>query len=442
MNLPLIAIVGRPNVGKSSFFNATVGKRVSIVSSESGVTRDRVMEIGEWTGHRFTLVDTGGVDFDDQNMWNQHIREQVDIAIDLADYIIFLVDGEFGIHPDDEEIAKMLRRAKKRVTLAVNKLDTMEKEQSALYDFYKLDMGQPMPISSTQKRGIGDLLDKVLQDAYKPRTEDGEEPEAPPRIAIVGRPNGGKSSIVNKLLGEKRVMVSEISGTTRDTIDTPFRYMGKEYVLTDTAGIRRKRSIETKTIEHYSVLRSLAAIRNSDFVILVVDVTEGLTEQDTRLIGYANEFGKPSLIVLNKWDLIEKDTHTINEFRNDLKRDLAFMPYFQEIFISALTGQRIGELMKQVEQILERTKTRISTGTLNQLIQGFVATTPPPSSGSKRPKFLYSTQVGVSPPTFALFVNYPDIIKTSYLRYLENNLRKSVDFRGTPIKFVLRERGG
>ena len=440
MSLPLIAIVGRPNVGKSSFFNAIVGKRASIVSAESGVTRDRVMETGEFAGHRFTLVDTGGVDFDEESLWNKHIREQVDIAIDLADYIIFLVDGEFGIHPDDEEIAKMLRRAKKRVTLAVNKLDTLDKEQTALYDFYKLDIGEPIPVSSTQKRGLGDLLERVLQDAYKPRIEDSGDTEAAPRIAIVGRPNGGKSSIVNKLLGEKRVMVSEISGTTRDTIDTPFRYNGKEYVLTDTAGIRRKRSIEVKTVEHYSVLRSLAAVRNSDFVVLVVDVSEGLTEQDTRLIGYAHENGKPSLVVLNKWDLIEKDTHTINTFRNDLARDLAFMPYFQEIFISAKTGQRIGELMKQVEQILERAKTRVTTGTLNQLIQGFVATTPPPMQGGKRPKFLYSTQVDVSPPTFALFVNYPDAIKSSYLRYLENNLRKSLDLRGTPIKFVLRER--
>jgi len=439
MNLPLIAIVGRPNVGKSSFFNAIVGKRISIVAPEAGVTRDRVIANAEWVGHHFTLVDTGGVDFDDENMWSKHIREQVDIAIDLADYIVFLVDGEFGIHPDDEEIAKMLRRAKKRVTLAVNKLDTTEKEQSALYDFYKLDIGEPVAISSTQKRGLGDLLDKVLIDAYKPRPND-EEVEAAPRISIVGRPNGGKSSIVNKLLGEKRVMVSEVSGTTRDTIDTPFRYNGKEYVLTDTAGIRRKRSIETKTVEHYSVLRSLATIRNSDFVILVVDVTEGITEQDTRLIGYAHDNGKPSLIVLNKWDLIEKDTYTMNAFRDNLKRDLAFMPYFVELFTSAKTGQRIPELMKNVEQILDRSKTRISTGTLNQLILGFVSTNVPPLSGGKRPKFLYSTQVDTMPPMFALFVNYPEAVKSTYLRYLENNLRKSVDFRGTPVKFVLRSR--
>ena len=440
MNLPLIAIVGRPNVGKSSFFNAIIGKRLSIVSPESGVTRDRVIANGEWAAHKFVLVDTGGVDFDDGNLFSKHIREQVDIAIDLADYIIFLVDGAFGVHADDLEIANLLRKAKKRVTLAVNKLDTLEKEQTALYDFYKLDIGEPMAISSTQKRGLGDLLDEVLKDAYKPRVEDEVEEGAPPRIAIVGRPNGGKSSIVNKLLGEKRVMVSEISGTTRDTIDTPFKYMGREYVLTDTAGIRRKRSIEAKTVEHYSVLRSLAAIRNSDFVVLVVDVTEGLTEQDTRLVGYAHEFGKPSLIVLNKWDLVEKDTHTINKFRDQLKRDLAFMLYFQEVFISAKTGQRIGELMKQIEAILERARTRVSTGTLNQLIQGFVATAPPPTHGGKRPKFLYSTQVDISPPTFALFVNDPSAVKSSYLRYLENNLRKSIDLRGTPIKFVLRER--
>jgi len=397
------------------------------------------MDTAEFAGRKFMLVDTGGVDFDEANMWNAHIREQVDLAVDLADAIIFLVDGEFGIHPNDEEIAKMLRRVKKRAVLAVNKLDTLEKEQVALYDFYKLDMGEPLAISSTQKRGLGDLLERALEN-FSEQDYSTDVAETP-RIAIVGRPNGGKSSIVNRLLGEKRVMVSEVSGTTRDTIDTPFKFHGRDYVLTDTAGIRRKRSIEVKTIEHYSVLRSLAAIRNSDFVILVVDVSEGLTEQDTRLLGYAHENGKPSLVVLNKWDLIEKDTHTINDFRNNLKRDLAFMPYFQEIFISALTGQRIGEIMKQVETILERAKTRISTGTLNNLIQGFVATTPPPSTSGKRPKFLYSTQVGVLPPTFALFVNDPTTIKSSYLRYLENNLRKSVDFRGTPIKMLLRERG-
>ena len=440
MNLPLIAIVGRPNVGKSSLFNAIIGKRTSIVSAESGVTRDRVMDTTEFAGHRFVLVDTGGVDFDERNLFSKHIREQVDIAVDLADYIIFLVDGQFGIHPDDVEIAKMLRRAKKRVTLAVNKLDTIEKENASLYDFYKLDMGEPLGISSAQKRGLGDLLDRTLADAYRPRIEEENELKNPPRIAIVGRPNGGKSSIVNRLLGEKRVMVSEHSGTTRDSIDTPFRYNGQDFVLTDTAGIRKKSKIETKTVEHYSVLRSLAAIRNSDFVILVVDVTQGLTEQDVRLIGYAHENGKPSLVVLNKWDLIEKDTHTINKFRDDLKCDLSFMPYFQEIFISALTGQRIGEIMKQVTQILERAATRISTGTLNQLVQGFVATSPPPAHSGKRPKFFYATQVDVNPPTFALFVNHTDAVKSTYLRYLENNLRKSLDLRGTPIKFVLRAR--
>jgi len=439
--MKLVAIVGRPNVGKSLLFNTLTGKRASIVDDEAGVTRDRIIETCTWAGVQFNLVDTGGIDFDEKNAWNEHIREQVDIALDLANIIIFLVDGTAGVTANDHEIARLLRRTKKPIILGVNKLDNKQKRENVLYDFYKLGMGEPIAISCTQKLGLGDLLDAVKENMQIGEKDlENDEHEQSPRIAIVGKPNAGKSSIVNKLLGEKRVMVSEIAGTTRDTVDSTLKYDGKEYILTDTAGIRRKRSIETKTIEHYSVIRALASIRRSDVCILVVDANEGLTEQDVRLMGYADEQGKPSILCVNKWDLIEKDSHTMVAFKKRLGLDLAFMPYYKSIFISALTGQRTGEIMKAVEFVLERTKTRISTGTLNTLISGFVATTPPPMHAGRRPKFLYSTQVDIAPPTFALFVNDKTIVKPSYLRYIENNLRKSVDLTGTPIKLLLRSR--
>ena len=438
MKTPMIALVGRPNVGKSTFFNAMVGKNLSIVDATPGVTRDRLIHDFTWQGRNMSLVDTGGLDFDDKNGWNKHIREQVDIAIDLADAVIFLVDGAHGVHPQDEDIAKLLRRSKKPIILAVNKLDNKEREQATLYDFFQLDVGQPFPISCTQRRGLGDLLDEIV-DKLGVVATDVDEVEAPKRIALVGRPNAGKSSILNRLVGEKRVMVSEVAGTTRDIVDTKMRFEGKDFILTDTAGIRRKRSIETQTVEHYSVLRALSTIRNSDVVVLVVDAIEGLTEQDVRLAGYADREGKPSIICINKWDLVEKDTFTMNEFRRKLAIDLAFMPYFKPIFISALSGQRIGEIMKGVEFVLERTETRITTGTLNTLIGDAVAITPPPMHMGKRPSFKYATQVSSSPPTFALFVSDKMALKSSYVRYLENTLRKSVDFTGTPIKILLRD---
>ena len=441
MKTPLVAIVGRPNVGKSTFMNTIVGRKCSIVDDEPGVTRDRIYASAEWCGQKFALVDTGGLDFNEKgNIYNVHIREQVDIAIELADCIIFLVDGLVGLDKDDVEIAKYLRRVKKPVVLVVNKLDNEKLEQSTLHEFYKLGLGEPYAISCTQKTGLGDVLDAIIGAVIPSGAEivpDGEEPE---RIAIVGKPNAGKSSIINKLLGDKRVLVSDVAGTTRDSVDTPFKCNGKEYILTDTAGIRRKRSVETQTIEHYSVLRALGAIRDSDVCILVVDAVEGLTEQDVRLAGYIQEMGKPSVICINKWDLVEKDTHTMVAYGKNLMRDLAFMPYFKAIYISALSGQRVGEIMKAVETVLQNSKTRITTGTLNTLISQFVATTQPPFVGHRRAKFLYSTQVGISPPTFALFVNEKDIVPSTYLRYLENCLRKSVDLTGTPIKLLLRNR--
>lgn len=445
MKKHLVAIVGRPNVGKSSLFNVLTGTQTSITSSEHGTTRDRIYSDVEWLGNNFTLVDTGGLDFDDTNAFTAHIREQVSIAIELADCIIFLVDGESGITPLDIEIANLLRKSKKRIVLAVNKLDNKIREEG-LYDFYKLKIGDPNPISCTHKRGVGDLLDKIIealptarvnlvsddeQFTEEPASNDTSEPT---RVAIIGKPNAGKSSIINRLLGENRVMVSDIAGTTRDTIDSPFKFNGENFTLTDTAGIRRKRSVETKTVEHYSILRALAAIRSSDVCVLVVDATEGLTEQDVRLAGYIHEEGKPSVIVINKWDLVEKDSYTINQYNHDLLRDLAFMSYFKPIFISALTGQRIGEIMKAVVQVRNNAQTRITTGKLNQLIGEYVSVNP------TRAKIMYATQVSVAPPTFALFVNRAELLPPTYLRYLENNLRKSIDFTGTPIRILLRNK--
>ena len=442
MKTPLIAIIGRPNTGKSTLLNTIVGSNVSIVDDQAGVTRDRVYADTEWSGKKLSFIDTGGLDFDESsNIYSAHIKEQVDIAIDIADAIVFVVDGMTGLTAVDEDIAKLLRRAKKPVIVAVNKVDNKKIHDNNFHEFYNLGFEETLPVSCTQKSGLGDLLDGVVNacgaglDCFVPRNDD-----VLTRIAIIGKPNAGKSSIVNRLLGEKRVMVSEHAGTTRDSIDTPFRFNGKDYILTDTAGIRRKRSIETQTVEHYSVVRALAAIRNSDVCVLVVDANELLTEQDVRLAGYIDEMGKPSVICINKWDLVEKDTHTMHLCTQSLDRDLAFMSYYKSIFISALTGQRIGEIMKAVEFVLERSQTRITTGTLNTLIQGFVATTPPPFVSGKRAKFLYSTQVSVSPPTFALFVNERDIVPSTYLRYLENCLRKSIDLTGTPIRLLLRNR--
>jgi len=441
MRIPLVAIIGRPNTGKSTLLNTIVGSNISIVDDEAGVTRDRVYADTEWNGRRISFIDTGGLDFDEKsNIYSAHIKEQVDIAIDIADAIVFVADGMTGITVGDEDIAKLLRKVKKPVIVAVNKVDNKNIHENNFHEFYSLGFDEIFAVSCTQKTGLGDLLDAVITWVGIVQPDQDENTESPTRIAIIGKPNAGKSSIVNRLLGENRVMVSEHAGTTRDCVDTPFRYNGKDYILTDTAGIRRKRSIEIQTIEHFSVVRALAAIRNSDVCVLVVDATEQMTEQDVRLAGYIDEMGKPNVICINKWDLVEKDSYTMHEFTKALDRDLAFMPYYKAVFISAFTGQRIGDIMSTVEWVLERSQTRISTGTLNALIQGFVATTPPPFVSGKRAKFLYSTQVSVSPPTFALFVNERDIVPSTYLRYLENCLRKSVDLKGTPVRLLLRNR--
>ena len=439
MKTPLVALVGRPNVGKSSLFNALAGQRLSIVSAESGTTRDRIIHTVDWSGVTMNFVDTGGVDFDFTNAFSAHIREQVDIAIDLADAVVFVTDGKAGVTPQDAEIAQLLRRAKKPIILAVNKLDD-QKHETGLYEFCDLKIGTPIAVSCTQRRGMGDLLDEILTalgGAQTLRAENKETENAPLKIAFVGKPNAGKSSIANKLLGTKRSMVSEIAGTTRDCIDTPFTWNNKPYILTDTAGVRRKRSVEVQTVEHYSVLRALAAIRTCDVVVLVIDATEGITEQDVRLAGMINDEGKPSVFAVNKWDVADKEQigkdRLFLKWGHDLDRDFAFMPYYKSVFTSALTGQRVTEIMNAVNIVFENGNRRITTGKLNQLFMDFVAVNP------VRAKVKYVTQVGVLPPTFALFVSKSQFLPPTYERYLENSLRKSVDFTGTPVKIYIRE---
>lgn len=437
--MPVVAIVGRPNVGKSTLFNTLSENGKSIVDDMPGVTRDRIYADCEWTGYAFSLVDTGGVDFDN-SAFGVHIKEQVEIAVSIADVVIFVADGTVGLTNDDERVVKLLRGYQKPLVLCVNKLDNQSLKDNSLSEFYKLGIGDPLPVSCAQKTGLGDLLDAVV---LKLRTKNLLQPvgdQDVSRIAIIGKPNAGKSSLVNALLGEKRVMVSDIAGTTRDAVDTPFNYNGQHYILTDTAGIRRKRSVAVESVEYYSVVRAINAIKNSDVVVLVVDATQGVTEQDVRLAGYIHEAGKPSVIVFNKWDLVAKDAYTQLEFAKKLAADLAFMPYYQSLYISALTGKRVGEVMVKVAQVLATTKRRITTGQLNDIILNAVAMTPPPVRAGGRPKFLYATQVAVAPPTFVLFVNNKNAVGKTYVRYLENTIRKSVDFSGTPLRIVLRNR--
>jgi GTP-binding protein len=392
-----------------------------------------------WAGRAFTLIDTGGVDFDISNAFAKHIREQVDIAIDLADVIVFVVDGESGIVSADSDVANMLRKSKKPIVLCVNKLENKNRENE-MFEFYDLHLGDPIAVSCTQRRGLGDLLDGVI--AHFPpdsATENLDESTQPVRIAIIGKPNAGKSSITNRLLGTNRTMVSDIAGTTRDSIDTPFRYDNADFILTDTAGVRRKRSIEVQTVEHYSVLRAMAAIRNSHVSVLVIDATEGITEQDVRLAAFVHNEGKPSVICINKWDAAnDPDTpeksRLFLKWTDDLAEALAFMPYFKAIFTSALTGQRISEIMRAVNEVIENTRRRVTTGKLNQMIANYVSINPPP-----RTKVKYATQVATNPPTFAIFVSKKQFLPPTYERYLENCLRKENNFTGTPIRILIRE---
>ena len=433
MTKPLVAIVGKPNVGKSTFFNRISGQRISIVKDTPGVTRDRLYADAEWCGKKFTLVDTGGLELKSTDEMWRHIKKQAEIAIDTADVIIFFTDVKSGIGSDDEEVALKLKTSGKPVVLAVNKLDTYKPE--LLYEYYNLALGEPFGISAEHGTGIGDLLDEVV--SHFPENDIDDE-EAGLKIAVVGKPNAGKSSLCNKLLGIERTIVSDVAGTTRDAIDTPFTYNDKKYTLIDTAGIRKKKAVD-EDIEYYSVLRALASIRRADVCVMMIDATDGLTEQDTKILGYIHEQGKPSVVCMNKWDLIEKDTYTVNKFEDSLKEGLKFMDYFKSVYISAKTGLRTEKILSLCETVYENAHKRVSTGRLNDMIIDAVRMNEPPSYKGKRLKIFYASQVDVAPPVFVFFVNDVTLLHFSYKRYLENEVRRAFGFEGTPIRIVVRE---
>ena len=432
---PLVAIVGRPNVGKSTFFNKMAGKRISIVEDVPGVTRDRVYADAEWCGYSFTMIDTGGIEIHSEDVMWKHIRKQAELAVELADVILYFVDGKTGILPDDYDVADYLRASKKPIVLAVNKIDNSS--SYGFYDFYALGLGEPIPVSAENSLNLGDLLDAVV--AYFPEKTDKEEESTALKIAVVGKPNAGKSSLVNKLLGFERVIVSDIAGTTRDAIDTPFYIDGKEYRIIDTAGIRKKSKVQ-EDVEYYSVIRSIDAMRRADVVAVVVDATEGLTEQDVKICGLVHESRKPSVIFMNKWDAVEKDSYTINKFTEKIDAELKFMSYYKCMFISALTGQRVKNVLGALEEVYENASRRISTGLLNDVLQDAMSVNEPPTHNGKKLKVYYATQAFTNPPTFILFVNDETIMHFSYKRYLENSLRKAFDFSGTPINIKIRNK--
>ena len=434
MSKPLVAIVGRPNVGKSTFFNRIVGQRISIVEDTPGVTRDRLYADAEWCGHSFTLIDTGGLEIKSEDVMWSHIRAQAQIAVETADVIVFMLDGKTGLTHEDYEVAAYLRKSRKPILLVVNKLDN--NEQHLLYDFYELGLGEPIGISAGQAKGLGDVLDEIVKLTGKYETEEKEEAL---KIAVVGKPNAGKSSLVNKLLGYDRVIVSYIAGTTRDAIDTRIKIGDKEYILIDTAGIRRKRSVE-EDLEQYSVMRSLGAVRRADVCLIVIDSSEELSEQDVKIAGYVHEQGKPSVVVMNKWDVVEKDTYTIEKYNRKLKEELKFMDYFITTYVSAKTGKRVDNLIKLAERAYENASRRISTGLLNDVLREAILTNEPPSKNGKRLKIYYVTEVSANPPTFVIFVNDDTLMHFSYRRYLENALRRSFDFEGTPVRLIIRNK--
>ena len=434
MAKPVLAIVGKPNVGKSTFFNRVAGKKISIVKDVPGVTRDRIYVDTEWAGYAFSMIDTGGIDPTLDDQWQKYILKQASLAIDVADVVLMIVDGQDGLTASDLNVAQILRKSKKPVVLAVNKLEN--NEQNAV-EFYKLGLGEPIAMSTEHGIGVGDVLDAVVEK-FKTKISPFDEKEKI-KIAIVGRPNAGKSSITNRLLGEERVVVSDVAGTTRDAVDVPFRYNNKDYVLIDTAGIRRKSKIDYESIEGYSVMRSLQAIRRADVVVYVLDASEEITEQDVKILGYVHEQGKPSVVVYNKWDLVEKDQNTANRYTKKLQEALKFMDYFVVQYVSTKDGTRFGRIMKSVEKVYQNAQTRITTGVLNEILQDAIMTHQPPTHSGKRLKIKYITQVDVCPPTFAVFVNDPSLMHFSYERYLENCLRKAKDFSGTPIKLITKQ---
>lgn len=438
MSKPVVAIVGRPNVGKSTLFNALAGEQISIVKDTPGVTRDRIYADVTWLNYNFTLIDTGGIEPESKDIILSQMREQAEIAIASADVIIFMVDVRQGLVDSDSKVANMLRRSGKPVVLVVNKVDSFQKMMTDVYEFYNLGIGDPVPVSSVGKLGIGDMLDEVVKHFPESAAEDEEDER--PRIAIVGKPNVGKSSIINKIVGESRVIVSDIAGTTRDAIDTDINYNGNEYVFIDTAGLRRKNKIKEE-LERYSIIRTVTAVERADVVLVVIDATEGVTEQDAKIAGIAHERGKGIIVVVNKWDAIEKNDKTIYEHTNRIKDILSFMPYAEILFISAKTGQRVGKIFDTIDMVIENQNLRIQTGVLNEILSEAVAMQQPPSDKGKRLKIFYMTQVSVKPPTFVIFVNNKELMHFSYTRYLENKIRDTFGFRGTALRFIIRERG-
>lgn len=437
MSKPIVAVVGRPNVGKSTLFNTLAGERISIVKDYPGVTRDRIYADFTWLDRSMSLIDTGGIDLDTKDAMLSHMREQANIAIAAADVILFLTDVRQGLVDMDFKVADMLRRSGKPVVLVVNKVDSFEKYMPDVYEFYNLGIGDPHPVSASSKLGIGDMLDAVLEHIAPEKFE--EEEDERPKIAIVGKPNAGKSSLVNKLVGKNRVIVSEIAGTTRDAIDTEIVRDGKEYVFIDTAGIRRKNKIK-EDLERYSIIRTVAAIERSDVVILMIDAVEGVTEQDAKIAGIAHDRGKGLIIAVNKWDAVEKDNHTVKEYTNRVREILSFVPYAEIMFISALTGQRTEKLFERIETVIQFHSLRIQTGVLNEILMEAVAMQQPPSDKGKRLKLFYMTQVSTKPPTFVVFVNSKELMHFSYQRYIENRIREAFGFTGTPIRIFIRER--
>ncbi len=432
---PLLAIVGRPNVGKSTFFNKMAGKRISIVEDMPGVTRDRVYADAEWCGYSFTMVDTGGIEIHSEDQMWKHIKRQAELAVDLADVILFFVDGKTGIMPDDYDVAELLRASKKPIVLAVNKIDN--NNYDSVYDFYNLGLGEPIPVSSEQGLNLGDLLDEIVAKFKVKVDEDSVEEGL--KIAVVGKPNAGKSSLVNRILGFDRVIVSDIAGTTRDAIDTPFTKDGKSYRIIDTAGIRRKNKVN-EDVEYYSVIRSIDAMRRADVVAVVIDASEPLSEQDIKICGLVHESQKPSVIIMNKWDAVEKDTFTVNRFNAKLSEELKFMSYFKPLYISALTGKRVNLVLDALNEVYEHASYRVPTGLLNDVLSDAMSVNEPPNYNGKKLRVYYATQASANPPTFILFVNDEKIMHFSYKRYLENCLRKAFDFSGTPIRIRIRNK--
>lgn len=437
MSKPIVAIVGRPNVGKSTLFNVLAGDKIAIVKDTPGITRDRIYADVSWLDRNFTIIDTGGIEPDSKDIILSQMREQAEIAIATADVILFLVDVKQGLQDADSKVADMLRRSRKPVVLVANKVDDFDKYMADVYEFYNLGIGEPFPISASGRLGIGDMLE-VITSHFAEEAED-EEEDMRPKAAIVGKPNVGKSSIVNKLIGEDRVIVSDIAGTTRDAVDTTVVHNGREYVLIDTAGLRRKNKIKEE-LERYMIIRTVGAVERADVAVLVIDASEGVTEQDAKIAGIAHDRGKGMIIAVNKWDALTKDDRTIYRFTEKIRNTLSFMPYAEIIFISAKTGQRLPKLFETIDAVIENHAMRVGTGVLNEIMSEAVAMQQPPADKGKRLRLYYITQVSVKPPTFVIFVNDRELMHFSYTRYIENRIREAFGFRGTPLKFIIRER--